>query len=85
MKKMNVRRVRVTMRNGSVFYGFINIGSCRRLSDFLRKSDDMFVVIFDAMIGEGKERGVYFLNWNHILWVEPGDAEGREGLGNGAA
>lgn len=72
MREMNARRVDITMRDRSVFQGYINIGSCRRLSDFFRKSDNSpFIVIFDAAIGESKEKGVYFLNWDHILWVEP--------------
>jgi hypothetical protein len=76
MREMNAHRVSITMRDGSTFRGYINIGSCRRLSDFFRKSESQFVVVFEATIGEGKEKGVYFLNWNHILWVEPNETEG---------
>jgi hypothetical protein len=75
---MNAQRVTITMRDGSAFRGYINIGSCRRLSDFFRKSESQFIVVFEATIGEGKEKGVYFLNWNHILWVEPNETEGQE-------
>ena len=72
MREMNAQRVIITMRDGSVFRGYINIGSSRRLSDFFRKPDSSrFVVMFDTTIGESEEKGVYFLNWNHILWVEP--------------
>lgn len=72
MREMNAQRVSITMRDGSVFRGYINIGSCRRISDFFRKSDNSpFVVMFETTIGESKGKSVYFLNWNHILWVEP--------------
>ncbi len=72
MTKMNARRVKITMRDGTVFRGCINIGSCRRMSDFFRKSDsNPFIVMFEASIGERKEKSVYFLNWTHILWAEP--------------
>jgi len=27
--------------------------------------------VFEAAIGESKEKRVYFLNWAHILWVQP--------------
>ncbi len=82
MKEMNARRVIITMIDGSVFLGCINIGSCRRLSDFLRKPESMFLVTFDASKGEGKEKSIYFLNWNHILWVEPSETDGQEGPAN---
>jgi hypothetical protein len=79
MREMNAQRVTITMRDGSVFRGCINIGSCRRLSDFFRKPDsEAFVVMFDTTVGESKGKSVYFLNWNHILWVEPNeDDRGR--------
>ena len=50
---MNAQRVTITMRDGSAFRGYINIGWCRRLSDFFRKSESSFIVVFDATIGEG--------------------------------
>ena len=79
---MNARRVNITMRDGSVFRGYINIGSCRRISDFFRKTDNsQFIVMFETAIGESKEKSVYFLNLNHVLWVEPyeDDREGSSG------
>jgi len=82
---MNARRVNITMRDGSVFRGYINIGSCRRISDFFRKTDkDPFVVMFETAIGESEEKGVYFLNLNHILWVEPNEDD-RESSSGGIA
>ncbi len=78
MREMNAQRVIVTMRDGSVFRGYINIGSCRRLSDFFRKSDNTpFLVMFETTMGESKEKSVYFLNWSHILWVEPNKLDDR--------
>ncbi|SPF46701.1 conserved hypothetical protein [Syntrophobacter sp. SbD1] len=76
MREINAHRVTITLRDGSVFRGSINIGSSRRLSDFFRKSDNSpFIVIFDTTVGQNKEKGVYFLNWNHILWVEPNEVD----------
>lgn len=74
MREMNAKGVTITMRDGTVFRGMINIGSSRRLSDFFRKSENLFIVIFDAVVGERGKKGVYFLNRDHILWVEPNDA-----------
>ncbi len=71
MREMNAHRVTITMTNGNVFSGYINIGSCRRLTDFFGKSDNSrFVVMFDTTIGESQEKGVYFIYRAHILSVE---------------
>ncbi len=70
---MNAKRVTIMMRDGTVFQGFTNIGSARRLSDFFKKSDSTFITIFDAVIGDGVEPEVYFINKNHILWAKPGE------------
>ena len=78
MREMNAQHVIITMRDKSVFRGYINIGSCRRVSDYFRKSDSSpFIVMFDTTMDENKEKKVYFLNWNHILWVEPDELDGR--------
>ncbi|HYA43104.1 MAG TPA: hypothetical protein VEF34_17510 [Syntrophobacteraceae bacterium] len=77
MTEMNAQPVNIKMRDGSVFQGYINIGSCRRLSDFFRRSDaSPFVVMFETNMGENREKSVYFLNWDHILWVEPREPHG---------
>ncbi|MHC1726402.1 MAG: hypothetical protein AB9866_10395 [Syntrophobacteraceae bacterium] len=73
MREMNAQEIIITMRDGSVFRGLINMGSCRRLSDFFRKIEATFIVLFDATVGEGSEKGVYFLNRTNILWAKPGD------------
>jgi len=84
MRNLNAQRVTIMMNDGTAFRGYVNIGSSRRLSDFFRKPDvGPFVVIFDAVMGENKESGVYFLNWSHILWIEPNELEDRlNGLDN---
>ena len=72
MRDINAKRVIVTMRDGTVFKGLINIGSARRVSDFFRKAESMFIILFDAVKAEGQEdEKVYFINKHHILWVEP--------------
>lgn len=73
MREMNARRITIAMQDGTVFHGLINIGSCRRLSDFFRKEEGTFIVLFEASIGNGAEKDVYFLNRNNILWAKPDD------------
>jgi hypothetical protein len=86
MREMNAQRVIIKVRDGSVFRGYINIGPCRRLSDFFRRPDTSpFIVMFETTIGESKEKSVYFLNWDHILWVEPNEPDGPPSFSEGVA
>ncbi len=72
MRDINAQHVIITMRDGTVFEGLANIGSARRVSDFFRKVETMFIVLFDAVKAEGQEeKKVYFINKNHIMWIEP--------------
>lgn len=81
MREMNAHCVTITMRDGSVFHGYINIGSCRRLSDFVTKADaSTFVVMFETTIDESKEKNVYFINRDHILSVRPNEMDDRRCL-----
>ena len=78
MREMNAQRVTITMTDGAVIKGFINIGSSRRLSDFFRKPENgPFVVMFDATAGQDEAKSVYFLNLSHVLRVEPMESEDR--------
>ncbi len=70
MREMNTRKIIVTMTDGTVFRGSINIGSSRRISDYFRRNESMFV-LFNATLDHGADKEVYFLNTRHILWVKP--------------
>jgi hypothetical protein len=41
--------------------------------------------VFEATSGESKEKSVYFLNWNNILWVEPGELDESTSFPDGIA
>lgn len=71
MREMNSRKVVISMVDGTIFRGYTNIGTSRRLSDYFRKSENLFVVIFDALIGNSTKKDVYFLNKDHIVWAKP--------------
>lgn len=83
MRDMNSRKVIISMVDGAVFHGYTNIGASRRMSDYFRKSENMFIVIFDASIGNSTEKDVYFLNKDHIVWAKPDeDSSGLESEGD---
>ncbi len=73
MREMNAQKVTITMTDGKELHGSLNIGSARRLSDFFRKDESLFIVLFDATTHWSNDKEVYFLNKNHILWVRPDD------------
>ncbi len=67
---MNSRTVTIGLSDGTVITGKINIGSTRRLSDFLNKQDNLFIVVFDVTEG-GQNGGVVFVSRNQIVWARP--------------
>jgi hypothetical protein len=83
MREMNARKVIVSMVDGTIFRGYTNIGASRRLSDYFRKSENMFIVLFEASIENDTEKDVYFINKDHIVWVKPDESAsdlGAEGV-----
>ncbi len=82
--KKNIRNVSLTMVNGATIRGSINIGNSFRLSDFLNKSENTFITLFDAVIEDGKGKGVVFIDRNHIAYVKPVEM-GGDAVGNSPA
>ncbi len=78
MREINARRITVVMQDGTRFNGLINVGSIRRLSDYFRKAEGDFMVIFNAVINDDTEPGVFFLNRNSIAWAKPHETNESE-------
>lgn len=76
MREMNTSEVTITMVDGTVFHGSINIGNSRRVSDYFNKGDSLFIILFNASGEKAGANGVYFLNRNHILYVKPEETHG---------
>ena len=66
---VNFKKVTIKMSDGSVFGGKVNIRNFQRLSDYLRATDDRFVVI----LGEEEPQRVMMVNKSFILWAEAAD------------
>jgi len=64
----------VTIRtvDGSILQGKINLGQKDRISDVLTKSEEPFIVLFEATYSGGSDK-VLIINKNHIVWIEPED------------
>ncbi len=61
--------------DGSMLQGKINLGLKRRVSDVLTKSEEPFIVLFDATYTGGSDK-VLVVNKSHIVWIEPEDDKG---------
>ena len=70
--KKEYRDITIRTSDGSTLLGRINIGIKERVSDLFTKTDNPFIVLFDAEHKDGTGK-VLFVNKNNIVWVEPGD------------
>jgi hypothetical protein len=74
---MNCRKVNVTLVDGRVLSGSMNIGNSRRVSDHLNRMDLPFVILFDVVLNgdvglKGRdEEKVVFVNKQHIVLAVP--------------
>jgi len=74
MYTVNFTNVEVKISDGSVIKGKVNIrGDYNRLSDFLRHSQEQFMVIVSEESSEDSQK-VFFVNKNYIVGAGPGKA-----------
>jgi hypothetical protein len=57
--------------DGSIVEGKVNLGYENRVSDLFTKTDDPFIVVFDAMYVGSVRKKVLVLNKQHVVWAEP--------------
>ena len=68
--KKEVRNIVIRTTEGETISGKVNIGIKDRVSDLFTKSDNPFIVLFDAE-HRNSSRKVLFVNKENIIWVEP--------------
>ncbi len=71
-KMVDARQITVKTTDGSVIQGKVNLASRERVSDLFTGSEEPFITIFDARLGNASE-SVVIVNKRHIVWVEPED------------
>lgn len=64
------RQVIIRTTDGEIIQGNINITSKERVSDIFTKSDNLFIVLTDAVFKECCIKTL-IVNKNHIVWAEP--------------
>jgi hypothetical protein len=63
--------VSIKTLEGTVIKGKVNLADENRMSDLFTKTDNPFIVVFDAdFLGSPKKR-VLVLNKQYIVWAEP--------------
>ena len=71
----NHKKLKLKLEDGSIVTGKTNIGNSRRLSDYLNRSDNLFIVLFDVHSDDMQE-GVLFINRSRVVWAVPMDDRG---------
>jgi hypothetical protein len=75
-RRLDPREITVRLVDGSTIKGKINLYSeesaTQRVSDLFTKSQDPFLVMFDATV-EGNNGKVCILNKHNVVWVSPED------------
>jgi hypothetical protein len=65
-----VRRIIIKTTDGETISGNVNIGIKDRVSDLFTKTDNQFIVLFDAELKSSSGK-VLFVNKDNIIWAEP--------------
>jgi hypothetical protein len=68
--EVNLKSASVKMLDGSLITGVINIRDFGRLSDFVKKSQDNFLLVVSA---DDQPKKTFILNKNYIVWIETED------------
>lgn len=69
----NKKRVVVTMVDGKVFEGVVNIKDHERLSDLFMDDDSRFIILYEMSLYDLEKKSVYFINKDHVVYVQPLD------------
>jgi hypothetical protein len=70
--KKESRGITIRTIDGSTLRGKVNLGIKERVSDLFTKTENPFIVVFDAEHRDGTGK-VFFVNKHNIVWAEPED------------
>jgi len=68
------RTITIKTLDGSTLQGRIFLATGQRVSDVFTRSEAPFLVLVDVILREGSGKTL-IVNKDHIVWVEPEDAE----------
>jgi hypothetical protein len=75
IKVLKAADVSIKTLDGSVIEAKVNLGYENRVSDLFTKTDNSFIVLFDAVHLGSPKKKLLVLNKQHIVWAEPRDQE----------
>jgi hypothetical protein len=70
VNKTEYQNITIKTTDGSTLLGKVNVGIKNRVSDLFTKTDNPFIVLFDAECKDGSGK-VLIVNKNQIVWAEP--------------
>ena len=66
----NFRTVTIKLKDGTTISGKLNVGDYQRVSDFFKKSPDLYIILADAEY-MGTSGKVIIINKNEVMLAEP--------------
>ncbi len=66
--EVKYRNIKVKISDGTIITGQINILTFTRLSEYLKQSNDKFIVVTDQ--GAGEQKKATLINKEHIVWAD---------------
>lgn len=70
--KQETKTITIRTIDGSTLIGKVNLGIKERVSDLFTKTENPFIVLFDAEHRDATGK-VFFVNKSSIVWVEPNE------------
>jgi hypothetical protein len=70
-KVLKPAEVSIKTLDGTVIKGKVNLAHENRMSDLFTKTENSFIVVFDADFLGSPKKKVLVLNKQHIVWAEP--------------
>lgn len=70
-KVLKPAEVSIKTLDGTVIKGKVNLAYENRVSDLFTKTENPFIVVFDADFLGSPKKKVLVLNKQHIVWAEP--------------
>ncbi|MBF0224287.1 MAG: hypothetical protein HQK76_02430 [Desulfobacterales bacterium] len=65
------QKVKIRLTNNYVIQGTINIVGFERVSDFLQKNTEPYLILYNARTDDGDIQKTLLVSKIQILWIEP--------------
>lgn len=66
--EVKYRNIKVKISDGTIITGQVNILTFTRLSEYLKQSNDKFIVVTE--LGDCEQKKATLINKEHIIWAD---------------